>query len=238
MYKTTVPSSRRFWEYFLPPILHRDPAGREGNRNNWASHKPHAVIADGAAMQRVPGSMRFLQKTCQEADVPLFIVNDPRVWGGNTHQDLTDALKELRKTIKYRIVQESMRGSAFGRGRLLGQLETEAKWQVKDMGRRTREAVKKANRKLQKEKAADWSSLDADELQEKLARHRVVEAPKVKEEGVSVAKYCSDGMVALARRCVDSVVVEKSTESSTENSPAEARSEPRGALAEADVATP
>jgi hypothetical protein len=24
-------------------------------------HKPHAVIADGAAMQRVPGSMKFLQ---------------------------------------------------------------------------------------------------------------------------------------------------------------------------------
>eukprot|EP00978_Attheya_sp_CCMP212_P007735 scaffold17977_cov33-Attheya_sp.AAC.1 len=46
--------------------------------NNRASHKPHVVIADGAAMQRVPGSLRFLTWSCREADVPLFIINDPR----------------------------------------------------------------------------------------------------------------------------------------------------------------
>lgn len=186
-------------------------------------------------MQRVPGSMRFLQKTCQEADVPLFIVNDPRVWGGNTHQDLTEALKDMRKTIKYRIVQETMRGSAFARGRLLGQLETETKWQVKDMGRRTREALTEANRKLQQEKASDWSSLDGDELQEKLARHRVVEFPKVKDEGASIAQYYSDGMVTLARRCVDSLM-EETTAETTENSPTKVGFEPRSAPAEADVA--
>eukprot|EP00978_Attheya_sp_CCMP212_P007732 scaffold17975_cov55-Attheya_sp.AAC.1 len=41
--------------------------------NNRASHKPHAVIADGAAMQRVPGSLRFLTRSCREADVPFHL---------------------------------------------------------------------------------------------------------------------------------------------------------------------
>jgi len=42
-----------------------------------ASNKPHAVIADGEAMQRVPGSLRELVRCCRAADVPLYIVNDP-----------------------------------------------------------------------------------------------------------------------------------------------------------------
>lgn len=203
VYKTTIPSNRAFWEWFLPPFLHRDPAGREGNRNNWASHKPHAVIADGAAMQRVPGSMKFLQRTCQEANVPLFIVNDPRVWGGNTHQDLEDALRDMRKTIKYNIVQESMRGSAFSRGRLLGQLETEAKWQAKDTGRRTRELVKDVNRRLQQERLNDWSSLSADELTEKLLYHKAIAVYK-REKGEPPVSTYTDGLKELARRCVAS----------------------------------
>ena len=203
VYKTTVPSNRAFWEWFLPPMLHRDPAGREGNRNNWASHKPHAVIADGAAMQRVPGSMRFLQQTCQEAHVPLFIVNDPRVWGGNTHQDLNDALQDMRKTIKYNIVKQSMQGSSFGRGRLLGQLETEAKWQAKDMGRRTREAVKDANRRLKQERSNDWSHLTAEDLQTKLVEHKTIEVSKSKKGEPAVTTY-TEGMVEVARHCVAS----------------------------------
>jgi hypothetical protein len=159
------------------------------------------VIADGAAMQRVPGSMKFLQRTCQEANVPLFIVNDPRVWGGNTHQDLEDALKDMRKTIKYNIVQESMRGSAFSRGRLLGQLETEAKWQAKDMGRRTREVVKDVNRRLQQERLNDWGKLSADELLEKLVHHKVIAVLKREKGEPSVSTY-TDGLMELARRCV------------------------------------
>jgi hypothetical protein len=172
-------------------------------------------------MQRVPGSMRFLQKTCQEADVPLFIVNDPRVWGGNTHQDLNDALQDMRKTIKYNIVQQSMRGSAFGRGRLLGQLETEAKWQAKDMGRRTRQAVKDASKRLQLERANDWSKLDAEELQNKLVDHKVMEARKAKKEDKGLAEVTSytDSMVTLARQCVESlglVAVEEETKATVE----------------------
>jgi hypothetical protein len=203
-----VPSNRALWEWFLPPFLHRDPAGKEGNRRNWASHKPHAVIADGAALQRVPGSLRYLQNTCQEANVPLFIVNDPRVWGGNTHQDLNDALRDMRKTIKYNIVQQSMQGSAFSRGRLLGQLENEAKWQAKDMGRRTREAVKDANRRLQEERVNDWSKLTANELQERLVTHKAIQV--VKSTNGDLTSHYTDGLVELARRCVSSLLDEES----------------------------
>mmetsp|Transcript_13766 Transcript_13766/g.22786 ORF Transcript_13766/g.22786 Transcript_13766/m.22786 type:complete len:564 (-) Transcript_13766:19-1710(-) len=235
VYRTTVPSNRTFWEWFLPPILHRDPAGSEGNtnrRSNWASHKPHAVIADGAAMQRVPGSMRFLQKTCQEANVPLFIVNDPRVWGGNTHQDLNDALQDMRKTIKYNIVQQSMRGSAFGRGRLLGQLETEAKWQAKDMGRRTRQAVKDANKRLQQERANDWSTLDEENLHNKLVDHKVIEVRKAKKgaDEVPTTSYTA-GMVKLARQCVESLVVVAAEEEAKMAKPAKASNIPSGSEA-------
>lgn len=118
-YRTTVKrekSSILMW--FLPTFLvGNKPGGYDGvdgdygkNRRtiNRASSKPHAVIADGSAMQRVPGSLRYLTKCCQEADVPLFIVNDPRVWGGNTHQDLESAAKDMRKTIKARIVSNSL----------------------------------------------------------------------------------------------------------------------------------
>jgi len=82
--------------------------GKNRRTINRASSKPHAVIADGSAMQRVPGSLRYLSKCCQEADVPLFIINDPRVWGGNTHVDLESAAKDMRKTVKARIVANAL----------------------------------------------------------------------------------------------------------------------------------
>ncbi len=118
-YRTTVKkesSSPFLW--FVPSFMIGSKAsGYEGidgdygkNRRtiNRASSKPHAVIADGSAMQRVPGSLRYLSKCCQEADVPLFIINDPRVWGGNTHQDLESAAKDMRKTVKAKIVANAL----------------------------------------------------------------------------------------------------------------------------------
>lgn len=51
--------------------------GKDKRTINRASSKPHVVIADGSAMQRVPGSLRFLTKCCKESDVHLFIINDP-----------------------------------------------------------------------------------------------------------------------------------------------------------------
>ena len=118
-YRTTVKkvsSSPLLW--FVPSFfIGNQPGGRDGidgdygkNRRtiNRASSKPHAVIADGSAMQRVPGALRYLTKCCQEADVPLFIINDPRVWGGNTHQDLESAAKDMRKTLKARIIANAL----------------------------------------------------------------------------------------------------------------------------------
>ncbi|KAL7527850.1 hypothetical protein ACHAXR_002162, partial [Thalassiosira sp. AJA248-18] len=59
----------------------------------------HAVICDGAVMRRVPGSLRYLTKICREAGIPLFILNDHRSWGSQTHSTLSDALVDMRKAI-------------------------------------------------------------------------------------------------------------------------------------------
>ena len=137
VYKVAIPSARRFWEWPLPKFMKSDPDGCD-NPNNTdcrACHKPHAVIANGSALQRVPSSLRLLQKFCREADVPLFVIYDSRVWGGNTHQTVPEALRELRSTIKNRIIGQALKqqgSSSFSRGRMLGQMETEAKWHTKD----------------------------------------------------------------------------------------------------------
>jgi hypothetical protein len=117
-YRRTVKSSRSFLHWFVPSFLSGEVAGGEEGidgdygRNmrtfNKASSKPHAVIADGSAMQRVPGSLRFLTKCCKEADVPLFIINDPRRWGGNTHNDVAGAAVDMRKTIKSRMIANAL----------------------------------------------------------------------------------------------------------------------------------
>lgn len=151
--------------------------GKNGRTINRASSKPHAVIADGSAMQRVPGSLRYLTKCCKEADVPLFIINDPRVWGGNTNKDLESAARDIRKTIKARIVSNALtikEGQMFQRGRILGKMETETKWQLKDAGRRTRQAVTDAAARLQKERDENWATLDKKDLLKKLVEKKIV----------------------------------------------------------------
>merc|ERR1712130_196653 len=75
---------------------------------NRASNKPHAVICDGAAMQRVPGSIRYLTKICDEADVPLCILNDPRSWGSQTHSTLSDAIIDMRKTVSGNVIRNAL----------------------------------------------------------------------------------------------------------------------------------
>jgi len=135
---------------------------------------------------------------------PLYIIHDARVWGGNTHQTLPEALQDLRKTVKQNIVLQAMQGgSSFRRGRLLGQAETEAKWQAKDIGRRTRQAVRDANEKLKRERENDWSQLNATELQHKLVGHNVIviRNGKDKEEKTQYTV----GMVELSRKCVADV---------------------------------
>ena len=188
-YRKTVKSSRSIFRWFIPSFFSGEKVGgQEGidgdygqNRDrrilNWASSKPHAVIADGSAMQRVPGSLRYLTKCCLEADVPLFIINDPRVWGGNTHSDLESAAKDIRATIKARIVANALaikEGKMFERGRMLGRIEAGAKWQAKDMGRRTRQAFEDAANQLRKKKGDDWSNLDSKELMKRLEEKNVI----------------------------------------------------------------
>ena len=75
---------------------------------NRASNKPHAVICDGSAMQRVPGSLRYLSKICQEANVGLYILNDPRSWGSQTHSTLDNALPDMRKAISENIIRNAL----------------------------------------------------------------------------------------------------------------------------------
>jgi len=190
-YRQTVKASRSFLHWFVPSFLSGEKVGGEegidgdyGGRAgsmarsiNRSSSKPHAVIADGSAMQRVPGSLRYLTKCCKEADVPLFIINDPRVWGGNTNKDLESAAKDIRKTIKSRIVASALtikEGSMFERGRVLGKLEAETKWQIKDAGRRTRQAVIDAAARIQKERDDDWSKLKGKELLQRLIAKNVI----------------------------------------------------------------
>lgn len=186
-YRQTIKPSRSFLMWFVPSFLSGEKVGgeygidgdygRDGRTINRASSKPHAVIADGSAMQRVPGSLRYLTKCCKEADVPLFIINDPRVWGGNTNKDLESAARDIRKTIKARIVSNALtikEGSMFERGRMLGKLETEAKWQLKDASRRTRQAVTDAAARLQKERDENWKNLEKKELLKKLVEKKIV----------------------------------------------------------------
>jgi hypothetical protein len=153
-----------------PPSISRKKLNR-------ASNKPHAVIADGTALHRVPGSLRFLTKTCRDANVPLFILNDPRSWGSQTHSTLSEAVVDMRRSVTDNVVSHCLdirEGSAFERGRLVGQFEKELAWQASDAARKTREAWKSARRRLERDKCEDWSELDDEELRQKLIARKVL----------------------------------------------------------------
>ncbi len=72
-YRRTV-GQQGLWKWLYPARKH---ATDDEYHSPIASNKPHAVIADGEAMQRVPGSLRELVRYCRNADVPLYIINDP-----------------------------------------------------------------------------------------------------------------------------------------------------------------
>jgi hypothetical protein len=212
-YQSTVPSSRSAWSWLSPLSSTSDPSGMDGRDDTWASNKPHAVIANGAALQLVPNSLRLLQKECRDHKVPLYVVHDPRVWGGNTHDDLGDVLRELRKTVKSGIVAKSLQhavGTAFQRGRWVGTLEADTKWQAKETIRKTKETVRKTKETIHKASDArkvkeqmDWKGLDESALEEKLASRGVIKTEKGPARGdeTTVRTY-TGGMIALAKRCV------------------------------------
>ena len=201
-YKRTVHSSRSYISYVIPsfllPASYSNPDGIDGDyryspskRNdsqsssstlrkvkwNRASCKPHAVIVNGAAMQRIPGSLRFLTNCCREANIPLFVVNDPRVWGQNTHVSLHEAARDIRKVIKRNMLQNALsikEGNMFERGRKVGRFEADTKWKAYDVSRKTRQAVQDAHNKWKLSQKVDWSKLDSKELLKRLIEHKVI----------------------------------------------------------------
>ena len=155
-------------------------------------------------MQRVPGALRTLAKSCAEANLPLFIINDPRVWGGNTHSDLKSAAEDLRRTLKARIVADALtikEGKMFERGRLVGRMEAEGKWRVRDVGRRTREALQVASARVRKERGEDWSKLSSEELMQRLVDKKVVTVVNARKGGISDGVSDAEINTAFSELC-------------------------------------
>ena len=214
-YKIAIHPVYHFWEWPLPSFAKSNADGVDGrrqSRTSRASNKPHAVIANGAALQRVPSSMRLLQKLCKKADVPLFVIHDPRVWGGNTHETLQEALKDMRRTIKNRVISRALEqqgSTAFTRGRILGQIETETKWQLKEQKRKSKEIFNSLGRSTsrQRKSDSDWSQLDSIRLERRLVeRGAIKETTRSDGEGSSIVeKTYTEALIELARRCVQDV---------------------------------
>eukprot|EP00584_Thalassiosira_punctigera_P019548 CAMPEP_0172558848 /NCGR_PEP_ID=MMETSP1067-20121228/81230_1 /TAXON_ID=265564 ORGANISM="Thalassiosira punctigera, Strain Tpunct2005C2" /NCGR_SAMPLE_ID=MMETSP1067 /ASSEMBLY_ACC=CAM_ASM_000444 /LENGTH=666 /DNA_ID=CAMNT_0013348301 /DNA_START=5 /DNA_END=2008 /DNA_ORIENTATION=+ len=188
---------------------------------NRASNKPHAVICDGAAMQRVPGSLRYLAKICREAQIPLYILNDPRSWGSQTHPTLSDAIVDLRKTVSDNVIRNALalrEGSAFERGRFVGQLEKEMAWQAYDAARKTREALMDARRRLRLDKVEDWGELTEEQLMKKLIERRVItlqdddeaSAAGTGSEGkLKQPVKCSEAFTSICCNCLETQIEEQ-----------------------------
>lgn len=90
-------------------------------------------------------------------------------------------------------------GSMFERGRIIGKMETEARWQLKDAGRRTREAVKDAAARLRKEREEDWSKLSNKELVERLVEKKVI---SISGSGI-IDNTTTEAFGELCRRFLD-----------------------------------
>lgn len=206
-YKSTVPAVYKVWDFFMPfSFAKSDPNGIDGRnqRNVRACNKPHAVIANGCALQLVPSSLRLLQKLCKKADVPLFVVYDSRQWGGNTQASLPEALIAMRSTVKNRVIENALKqqgSSAFTRGRMLGQVETEATWQLKNKTKRAKELLgleAGRRRKIEKE---DWSQYDTDALESKLIERKVILVEGNDNDG-SERKNYSPEFVEISKQCI------------------------------------
>jgi uncharacterized Zn finger protein (UPF0148 family) len=209
-YKSTVPSQRSVLQWFFPAFLQTDPGGIDGgskkasqdhqhitmaHNNNWASQKPHAVIANGAAVQRMPGGLRLLQQTCRDANVPLFVLYDPRAWGSNTHASLQQALRDVRFIVKQNIILAAMeQQSGFSRGRHIGRMERQLEvWgeQARVERQRRQEALKKRQ----------WKNLDAVSLEKRLVEHGVMRRVDRVENDKVIRQY-TPAMVKIALQCV------------------------------------
>lgn len=90
-------------------------------------------------------------------------------------------------------------GTAFERGRLVGQLEKELAWQAYDASRKTRESLMELRRKLLCAKIPDWSTLNEDDILKRLIERNVITV-----ESESKSSMFSDGFVEVCRRCIAS----------------------------------
>eukprot|EP00977_Amphora_coffeiformis_P000557 scaffold132_cov170-Amphora_coffeaeformis.AAC.36 len=217
-YKSTVASSSRSW---LDTIFfwrsHSLDEGIDGSPiPNAASNRPHAVIVNGLALQLVPNSLKVLQKLCAEHKVPLFVIRDPRSWGGNTHpDDLGLVLKDVQAAVKRQIVTRTLHhaaGTAFARGRMLGRLESDATWQAKETVRKSKEFSNRALDAFRKQQETDWSSLSEEELEKRLAYHGLLRTLS-DHDGEKTRKEITEALSKIVNRCDDA---QSSTTDSTE----------------------
>lgn len=102
---------------------------------------------------------------------------------------------------------------------MLGQIETETKWQIKEQKRRSKEIFNGLGRR-QRKSDSDWSQLDSIRLERRLVQRGVVkETTKSDGEGSSfVEKSYSKALVELARRCVQDVEEQQEMEDEQESS--------------------
>lgn len=204
-YRASIPSSTSFIQrYLLFPFIIK-PQKSDGidstNAKNWASNKPHAVIADGAAMYSVPGSLLHLSRCCKEANVPLFVVNDPRTWGHNTHSDVTLAARDLRKSVKNHFIQNALKikqSSSFERGRKLGKVETKLGYELREASDKTMKSILEAKKSLE---AKDWSTLDEQTLKHEFMKRKLISVRKMKGDNEEEEIYtCTEGMRTICRK--------------------------------------
>jgi hypothetical protein len=105
----------------------------------------------------------------------------------------------MRSTVKNRIISNALKqqGSlAFTRGRMLGQAETEAKWQLKDKKNRAKEMLGLDTRHRRKKE--DWSQYDASHLEKKLIDRHVIQ----RTGGDSDSLVYSQAMIELSEQCI------------------------------------
>lgn len=102
----------------------------------------------------------------------------------------------------------------FERGRKLGKLENETKWQIKDAGRRTREAVQSAAARLQKERDENWSELGSKELLNRLLERKVLRMEGGRIKDATIEEAFGD----LCRQYLNSDVPNKEVEISDSDS--------------------
>lgn len=147
----------------------------------------------------------------------MFVVHDPRAWGGNTQASLEEALIAMRSTVKSRIINQALerQGSlAFTRGRVLGQAETILHYEVKEKKQRAKEVLGLDSKR--KRKKEDWSQYDVAMLEKKLMERKVIEKQDPNLESVAY----SQAMLDLSEKCLENRRIHEPAESTS--GPAEA----------------